>query len=40
MLVRRITQRRNGKKRQAMVSIGKSPLARGENQRRRDKREE
>ncbi|GFF31849.1 hypothetical protein IFM58399_03017 [Aspergillus lentulus] len=40
MLVRRITQRKNGKKRQAMVSIGKSPLARGEHQRRRDKREE
>ncbi|RHZ50029.1 uncharacterized protein CDV56_103283 [Aspergillus thermomutatus] len=40
MLVRRITQRRNGKKRQEMVSIGKSPLARGERQRRRDKREE
>ncbi|RHZ61485.1 hypothetical protein CDV55_103903 [Aspergillus turcosus] len=40
MLVRRITQRRNGKKRQEMVSIGKSPLGRGDRQRRRDKREE
>jgi hypothetical protein len=40
MLVRRITQRRNGKKRQQVVSIGKSPLGRGDRQRRRDKREE
>ncbi|KAF7179094.1 hypothetical protein CNMCM7691_008023 [Aspergillus felis] len=40
MLVRRITQRKNGKKRQEMVSIGKSPLARGEHHRKRDKREE
>ncbi|KAH1277864.1 hypothetical protein KXW98_002946 [Aspergillus fumigatus] len=40
MLVRRITQRRNGKKRQAMVSIGKSPLARGEQQGWRNRREE
>ncbi|KAF7168163.1 hypothetical protein CNMCM6106_003453 [Aspergillus hiratsukae] len=40
MLVRRITQRKNGKKRQEMVSIGKSPLGRGDRQRRRDKREE
>jgi hypothetical protein len=40
ILVRRITQRRNGKKRQEMVSIGKSPLARGEHHRKRDKREE